>query len=72
MKERIRRWWVGEFVAPENDPNSDVIIITGHHERHWTSKTARAVLGFLSKEWKWVIGIALTITGLVMSYIRFF
>lgn len=70
--KRILLWWNGKYVAPQNEPNSDLVFIIGHYERHWSSRLAHLIADFLSKEWKWVIGMLIPITGLVMTYIRFF
>lgn len=72
MLERVRSWWKGEFVPYENDPDSPIIVIGGFTHRHWTSRVARAVVGFLGREWKWVIGTLIALVGLTMTYIRFF
>lgn len=68
----IKLWWDGEFVLHENDNNSGLVFIGGYYKRHWTSRVAHALFEFLQKEWKWVIGISIPITGLIMTYVRFF
>jgi len=72
VKQLFKRWWGGVYVSFENDPNSQFIIVSGTQRRHWTSTVAHAVVDFLAKEWKWVIGVSIPITGLIMTYVRFF
>ena len=72
MKKHFQKWWDGEYVPYDNDPNSYVVFIGGYQQRHWTSDAAHRVWEFAKIEWKWVIGFLLTCTGLAMTYIRFF
>jgi len=72
MRERIRAWWEGKFVPYDDDPDNGVFVMGGFTHRHWTSRAARAVVGFLGREWKWVIGTLIALVGLTMTYIRFF
>ena len=72
MRERFKSWWEGEFEPCENDPNSGVFFVGGWQRRHWTSRAAHSIVDFLKVEWKWAIGSAIAIAGLVMTYIRFF
>jgi len=68
----IKRWWNGTFVPYDNDDDSGVYFVGGTHERHWTARLVRAVVTFISWEWKWVVGTTLAIVGLAMTYVRFF
>ena len=72
MRERIRKWWEGKFMPYDDDPDSGVVIIGGFTHRHWTSRAAHVVVGFLGREWKWVIGTLIALVGLTMTYMRFF
>ena len=72
MRERLRSWWNGKYVVHENEPGSSLVFIGGVTHWHWTARVARAVVGFLGREWKWVIGTLIALVGLTMTYIRFF
>ncbi len=63
----IKSWWDGEYVAHENDPRSDLFILGGHTKRHWTSRCAHAVAEFVKTEWKWMIGTAIAVIGLLFA-----
>lgn len=72
IKRRIIRWWLGEFVPYENDPNSIVQIIGGRYKRHWSAAVLQVTINFVAREWKWCIGFMFGLAGLVMTYLRFF
>ncbi len=68
----IKHWWNGTFIPYDNDDDSGVFFVGGTYERHWSANLARAVAGFVAREWKWVIGTTLAVLGLAMTYARFF
>lgn len=72
MRERIRKWWEGEFVPYDDHPDNGVVMFGGFTHRHWTSHAAQAGVGFLGREWKWVIGTLIALTIPIMTYMRFF
>lgn len=57
LSKRVRQWWDGEYVPPPpNDPNSPIVFLSlGHYRRHWTSRTAHAVVDFYLREWRWLL-----------------
>ena len=61
---KIKLWYQGKHI--DNDPDSEVLLI-GFYDRHWTAVIARSVLGFVKREYKWLIGTLLLILGLVIS-----
>jgi hypothetical protein len=63
MKEKIRKWYEGEFIPYENAPDSTVLFVGGDHKRHWTAKLARWVIEFYMREWKWTLGAVATVIG---------
>lgn len=65
--QKIRKWYEGEYIPYENDPNSSLVFVGGYYKRSLLANMIRAVLVFHSKEWKWVIPVYLTIVGLVVS-----
>lgn len=72
MRKLMKSWWEGEYVPYENDPHSALFFVGGWQRLHWTSRAAHAILDFLKAEWKWAIGSAIAVAGLVMTYVRFF
>ncbi len=68
----IKKWWHGEEIPYENDPNSLVVIFSSEVKLHWSSKIVHAVVDFVQREWKWLIGISFTLVGLAMTYVRWF
>lgn len=70
IREKLQVWWNGRFIPYENNPSSGVFFIGGDYEWHWTARAARAVAFFLQREWKWMIGTALAVAGLLVAYLR--
>jgi hypothetical protein len=54
MKEKIKRWYEGEYIPFKNDPGSGVFIFGGHSKRHWTATATatRWAVEFYMREWK--------------------
>jgi hypothetical protein len=67
MIELIRRWYEGVFVAPDNPPDSPVIIVMGRYRRHWTSNAAHYAVDFYLREWKWLLPFLVALVGVVVA-----
>ena len=68
----LLKWYQGEFIPWENDPNSNVVFIGHDHKLHWTAKIARYLVGFYLKHWKWLWSSAIAILlGLLTSYLKY-
>jgi hypothetical protein len=66
MREKIRKWYEGEFVPYKNDPNSAVFFVNGgQFKRHWTAKLVRWAFAFWLREWKWTLGAAFTVVSVI-------
>lgn len=63
MKEKIKRWYDGEFIAHESEPNSPLYFVGGEYKKHWTAKLARWAVRFYMREWKWTLGAIATVIG---------
>lgn len=64
MRDAIKQWWEGELMLPENDPNSNLVIISvGSYRRHWTSQAVHWAVDFYLREWKWTLGAVATVVG---------
>ncbi len=70
FKSAVKAWYRGEFVTDPAYDDGSIVVIGGHHKRHWTAKLARAIIDFLSKEWKWVIGTIIAVCGLILAYFK--
>jgi hypothetical protein len=65
MKQKIKRWYEGEFVPYKNDPNSALFFVGGGTKRHWTANLARRFVDFYMREWKWTLGAAAAIISFI-------
>ncbi len=66
MKEKIRKWYEGEFVPYKNDAESALFIANGgKYKRHWTAKLARWAVEFYMREWKWTLGAAAAVVSFI-------
>ena len=70
MFEKIRKWYEGEFVAHENDPNSFLVFTGGFYKRHWTAKAARSLVTFYLSHWQWLWSASLVIVGLYIAFLK--
>lgn len=70
LRERIDKWYQGEFIPHEGDPYDSVIIIGGKYQRHWTANAARVLVRFWLNHWQWAIGTMLAICGLAIAVTR--
>jgi hypothetical protein len=57
LSRAFRDWWEGKYYPPENDPTSSLFILQGRHERHWTSRWARASSEYFKEHHRWIIGL---------------
>jgi hypothetical protein len=68
MKEKIRKWYEGEFIVHENDHSSGLVFTGGNYKRHWTAKLARVVADFWLLHWKWVFATVFAVVGLILAF----
>ncbi|KJC57522.1 hypothetical protein UP10_28490 [Bradyrhizobium sp. LTSPM299] len=60
----LKRWWEGERVLSQNDPNSAVVFMSlGSYRRHWSSRAAHWAIEFYMREWKWTLGAVAAVIG---------
>jgi hypothetical protein len=57
-------------VPPKNDPNSPLVLMLGHFERHWSARAASYFLEFLTKEYKFVVGTVIALLGAVIAFMK--
>jgi hypothetical protein len=57
MIARLHRWWEGRYVPPENHPNSGLIILQGHYERHSAARWAQVGWEYFKEHHRWIIGL---------------
>ena len=70
LVERIKRWYEGEFVVYENDPASDMMIIGGDYQRHWSARLVRSIVEFHRREWKTMASIYLAVVMAVAAVMQ--
>lgn len=66
--DKIKAWYAGKYVPPKNNPNSDLVFINGHYERHWTASLARVIIEFYLREWRWFWGILVAIVSVCITF----
>ena len=64
MWEKVRKWYEGKWVPYENPPGSQVELIGGEYEHHWTADVARALVTFYLAHWKWLWPFAVSLVVL--------
>lgn len=62
-KTAISTWYQGTYTPYENLPGSPLIFVGGDYHRHWTARAARAIVEFIAREWKWIIGTGVAIAA---------
>jgi len=69
MKSRgiIKRWYEGEYVPPDKQPDSTLIFVTGHYKRHWSSCIIHTIAEFYLKEWKWLLPFIVALVGVTIA-----
>ena len=67
LRQAIRDWYNGEFIVPDNPPDSPIFRVMGHYKRHWSSRFVHAVAGFYRKEWKWILPFLVALCGVIIA-----
>lgn len=49
INDRLRVWWDGAYIPPDNRGNSGLVILQGHYEQHWTSRASHVALGYFKR-----------------------
>ncbi len=70
MLAKVRMWYQGKYVPYRNDPDSILVFMNGNYHRHWTAVVANTVADFWLREWKWIIGTTIAVTGLVVAFLK--
>jgi hypothetical protein len=73
MFERLKSWWLGQYVRDTlehvldaNSPGA------GHFDRPWLARAVRAVSAFCTREWKWLIPVLLSGIGGTVAIVKLF
>ena len=62
MINKIKKWYQGKLVYPENEPDSGVIFISpGYYEKPFLAKFISLVIQFWLKNWQFMIGTLVAI-----------
>ncbi len=70
LREKIRKWYEGQFIPHDNDPYTSVVLIGGTYQHHWTASVVRTLLKFWLDHWQWIIGTTLAVCGLIIAVFR--
>jgi hypothetical protein len=70
MRKRVRDWWAGKYIPPENPPGSAVFFVQGSYEQHWTSRVAHVISNFWLKHWQWCFGAVFATAGLIIAAMK--
>ena len=67
--ERLREWYRGQYIPPPpNEPDSPIVVISpGHYEKPMLAKCLGAIGRFWLTHWKWIIGIAVAVVGIIVT-----
>ena len=67
LRAKLKRWYEGEYVPPDNSPDSGLVFLIGHYQRHWSSRFAHTLVDVYFKEWKWVWGSLIAVGSLIVA-----
>lgn len=67
MLRRLADWYRGTPVVQDRSSDSDLAIVGVTYRRHWTAETARALVGFWMRHWRWIIGTAIAVASLFVA-----
>jgi hypothetical protein len=66
----IQHWYQGEYIPPNNSPNSPVFVVMGRYRRHWSSNFIHIMVEFYYKEWKWLLPFLVALCGVMVAIAR--
>jgi len=69
LRRSIIRWWSGVEDVKRMRARRGWGIGPVIMKRHWSADLARKLVGFAAKEWKWILGFAMTAIGLFIAYL---
>ena len=69
IRDKVRAWYVGEYVPFENDPDSPIVFVGGYFERHWSARLVSTFVYFWRFHWKWCLGFLVSVAALVVAYV---
>jgi len=67
MREIIKRWYAGKYIPPENPPDSSLIFLMGHYDRHWSSRLTHTLVEFYFEHWKWLLPFLVALSALLLK-----
>ncbi len=71
LRTALQAWWNGKSTPYKREnAGGGFVIIGSTNDRHWTAKVTRALVGFIQRDWKWAIGVALSLVGLWIAYLK--
>jgi len=67
FREKIQRWYEGNYIPPDNRPDSPIVFVLGRYKRHWTSQALHWAVDFYLREWKWLLPFVVAIIGTIVA-----
>ena len=64
---RIKKWYEGEFIPPDNDPDDVIISLMGHMKRPFLALFISRAFEFSRAHWKWLIPTLIAFAGLMVA-----
>jgi hypothetical protein len=65
MLSRLKQWWEG---TPIDNTSGDTLVFIGDFRRlHWTALACRALVGYASKNHRWLIGTVIAVVGIIIA-----
>ena len=68
LKKRIKKWWEGEYIPPQNDPNSSLMRLLGHQKRPLLVLIVTRIGKIWIDHWYKIIMILLGIITVLIMY----
>lgn len=67
LLSKYKKWYLGKYIPPENDPRSLVVRVLGHYKRPFLAKILSGIAKFWLNHWKWILGFLLGIATLIVA-----
>jgi len=69
ITDKIKNWYRGKYVPPDNDPNSEFVRVMGHYEQSLSAKMLKTLVEFWLK--RWPILLPIIVGAAVALFIHF-
>jgi hypothetical protein len=66
MLKKIRRWWAGELISPDDDPDSPIVFLP-YQKRPAVVRYLEALRRFYKMHWQWLWSTAIGFGSLLVG-----